>query len=125
VTQLKRWQTVTLIILQLLFAACAASVLIYNALAWAPKVIDFRWLSYRAFNIYASLALIAYIVRELARREISILPALAVFALFHLIEGIIVAFWSKAVIHFATLILLAWFVYERKPGSSLISTSGQ
>ena len=62
VWSLNRWQTITLIVLQLLFAACATSVLIYRAQGWAPEVINFGWLSYRACNIYISLALVAYFV---------------------------------------------------------------
>jgi len=117
---LKRWQIVTLIVLQLLFAACATSVLIYNAKAWAPEVIDFGWWSYRAFNIYGSLGIIGYLCWGLYRRYTHVLPLLAAFALFHLLEGMVIAFWSKAVIHLATLILLAWIAYEasRRGGAS-------
>lgn len=118
---LKRWQSVTLVALQLMFAACAASVLVYNAAGWAPDVIDFGWWSYRAFNIYLSLAVIAWLVWGLIRRPGYALPVLAVFAAFHLVEGIVIAFWSKAVIQLATLIVLAWVVYKgghrRSPAS--------
>lgn len=77
---LKRWQIVTLIVLQLLFAACATSVLIYNAMAWAPEVIDFGWWSYRAFNIYVSLGIIGYLCWGLYCRYTHVLPLLAAFA---------------------------------------------
>lgn len=120
--QLKRWQTATLIVLQLLFAACATSVLVYRAQGWAPEVIDFEWLSYRAFNIYVSLALIGFLVWALLHRHRLALPLLAAFSLFHLIDGVIIAFWSKAVIHLMTLILMAWIVYERR--LRLAPTSG-
>jgi hypothetical protein len=112
--QLKRWQTATLIVLQLLFAACAMSVLVYRTRGWAPEVIDFGWLSYRAFNIYVSLALIGFLIWALLGRHRLALPLLVAFSLFHLIDGAIIAFWTKAIIHLMTLILLAWVVYERR-----------
>lgn len=119
----KRWHTATLIVLQLLFAACATSVLIYRALGWAPEVFDFGWLSYRASNIYISLAVVGYLVWGLLCGHRHVLPVLAVFSLFHLVEGVIIAFSSKAVIHLITLIVLAWIVFEksawRRPASSI------
>lgn len=87
-----------------------------------PEVIDFGWLSYRAINIYVSLALIAYLLWGLLRRHAAALMILAVFALFHLIEGVIIAFWSKAVIHLATLILLAWIGWGRGGRAALSMT---
>lgn len=75
----RRWETASLIALQLLFAACAASVLMYKAMRWAPDVIDFGWLSYRAVNIYVSLGVIAYIVWGLLRHHRHVLQVLAVF----------------------------------------------
>jgi len=110
-TRLERWQLVTLLALQLLFAACMASVLVYNARGWAPEVIDFGWLSYRAFNIYVSLLVVGYLVWGLPRRHRYALPLLAAFALFHMVEGIVIAFWAKSVIHLATLAVLAWAAY--------------
>ncbi len=111
--RLQRWQTVTLIVLQLMFAVCATSVLVYRAQGWAPEVIDFGWLSYRAFNIYVSLPIIGYLVWGLLRRHRHVLPLLAAFSLFHLVEGAVIAFWTKAVIHLVTLVILAWIVYEK------------
>lgn len=110
---LKRWHTTTLIMLQLLFAACATSVLVYRAQGWAPEVIDFGWLSYRAFNIYVSLAIIGGLVGGLLRHHRYVLPTLAVFSLFHLVEGVFIAFWAKVVIHLVTLAVLAWIVHEK------------
>ncbi len=65
-------------------------------------------------NIYVSLALIGFLVWALLRRHCLALPLLAAFSLFHLIDGAIIVFWTKAVIHLMTLILLAWIVYERR-----------
>lgn len=104
----QRWQTIALVVLQLLFALCAASVLVYRAKGWAPEVIDFGWLSYRGFNIYGSLLVIGYLVHALLRRHRHALPLLAVFAFFHLIDGMIAAFWTKAAIQLVTLVILTW-----------------
>ena len=88
------------------------SVLLYRAQGWAPEVIDFGWLSYRAFNIYFSLLVIGWLVWGLLRGSRYVLPLLAVFALFHLVEGVAIAFWAKAVIHLVTLIIVSWIIYE-------------
>jgi hypothetical protein len=129
VMRLKRWQTATLIALQLLFAACATSVLVYRVRGWAPELFDFGWLSYRALNIYISLAVIGYLVWGLLRGYRHVLPLLAVFSLFHLVEGVIIAFMTKAVIHLITLIVLAWTVSDKSvrhlPGSSIARESGE
>lgn len=111
--RLQLWQTATLVVLQFLFALCATSVLIYRAQGWAPEVIDFGWLSYRALNIYVSLPVIGYLIWGLLRRHCHVLLLLAAFALFHLVEGMIIAFWGKAVIHLITLGILAWIAHEK------------
>ncbi|MBO6950065.1 MAG: hypothetical protein JJ855_18965 [Rhodospirillales bacterium] len=104
---IKRWQLVSLIILQAMFAACASSVLVYNAFGWAPDVISFEWGSYRAFNIYVSILIVAALIWGLVARVPIIMPVIIVFATFHLVEGLIISFWSKAAIHFVTLIIAA------------------
>ena len=111
VWSLNRWQTITLIVLQLLFAACATSVLIYRAQGWAPEVINFGWLSYRACNIYISLALVAYFVVGLWRGHRYIAPLLTLFVLFHLVEGAIIGFWTKAILQLAALGVLSWSIW--------------
>lgn len=111
--QVGRWEMMTLIILQLVFASCAASVLLYRAEGWAPEVINFGWLSYRAFNIYISLALIAFLIFGLLRRYSYALPLLGAFSLFHMIEGLLIGFWAKAVIHALTLLVLVWIFYRQ------------
>jgi len=97
-----------LIGLQLLFAACAASVLLYRFQNWAPDIIEFGWASYRAFNIYGSLLLTGVIVGGLLRRTVWVVPLLAAFALFHGIEGLVIGFWTKAALQLATLAILTW-----------------
>lgn len=123
--RLKRWQAASLIGMQLLFAACATSVLFYRAQGWAPDVINFEWLSYRAFNIYLSLLIIGCLVWGLLRGYRHVLPLLAAFSLFHLVEGALIAFWAKAVIHLVTLIILAWMVHEKGRLSSSLSSIGR
>jgi len=110
--RLGRWQAATLIGLQLLFAACMASVVLYRAQGWAPEVINFGWLSYRTFNIFVSILIVGYLVWGLLRRDRYVLPLLAAFSLFHAIEGVIIGFWAKAVIHLATLLVLGWAAHR-------------
>lgn len=110
---LSRWQITALIISQLLFAACASSVLLYNARGWAPDVINFGWLSYRALNIYVSLALIAYIIFGLLHRHAYTVVLLAAFVLFHLVEGAVIGFWAKAILQLAALSILILSCYQR------------
>jgi len=107
-TRLSSPLTALLIGAQLLFAACAASVLVYRFQNWAPDIIDFGWDSYRAFNIYASLVLTALIVGGLVRRAGWAVPLLAAFALFHGVEGLVIGFWTKAALQLSTLAVLAW-----------------
>lgn len=111
---LRRWQVATLIFLQLLFAACATSVLIYRAQGWAPDVIDFGWLSYRAFNIYFSILIIGYLVWGLLCRHRFALSLLTIFSFFHVVDGAVIGFWTKSVIHLATLVILAWIFYRQR-----------
>lgn len=110
---LTHWQVIALITLQCLLAACMTSVLVYRALDLAPEVINFGWLSYRAFNIYISISLIIYFIRGVVRRHGYVVPLLSLFALFHLIDGLLIGFWTKAVLQLATLGIVAWIVYAR------------
>lgn len=111
---LERWQTIALIVLQLLFAACASSVLYYRAHGLAPDVIHFGWLSYRAFNIYVSLALVGYFVFGLVNHHRHVVALLALFMVFHLVEGLVIGFWTKAILQLVTLGVLAWSVYQSR-----------
>lgn len=107
------WSLRTLIGLQLLFAACASSVLIYRATGRAPEIIHFGWLSYRAWNIYLSLLLIAYFVWALRRALPYTVPLLAAFCLFHLVDGLLIGFWTKAVLRALSLTVLAGVAYTQ------------
>jgi len=101
-----------------LFAACASSVLVYNAFGWAPDVISFEWGSYRAFNIYVSILIVAALVWGLLTQVPVILPIIIVFASFHMVEGLIISFWSKAAIHFMTLLIAANVQIQSKQRST-------
>jgi hypothetical protein len=110
---LSPWQLAAVLVLQGLFAACATSVLVYRALGVAPEVIDFGWLSYRTFNIAGSILLVAYIAWGLLRDHRHIYTITAAFSLFHLIEGAVIGFWIKAVLHLLVLLVLAPAAYRR------------
>lgn len=111
---LERWQAIALIVLQLLFAACASSVLYYRAHGLAPDVINFGWFSYRAFNIYISLALVAYFVFGLLNQHRHVVALLTLFVVFHLVEGLVIGFWTKAILQLAALGILALSVYQSR-----------
>lgn len=111
---LRPWHIYALIVIELLFAACASSVLLYRAQGWAPEIIDFGWLSYRAWNIYLSLALVAYLVLGLLHGHRYVLPLLGLFALFHLLDGLLIGFWLKAVLQFAAVLVLLWGLYSKR-----------
>lgn len=106
------WSLWALITLQLLFAACATSVLIYRAADWAPEIIHFGWLSFRAWNIYLSLVMVFFLVWALWRTKPWSVPLLAAFSLFHLVDGLLIGFWTKSLLHALTLFILAWAIYS-------------
>ena len=108
------WPLWALITLQLLFAACATSVLIYRAAGWAPEIIHFGWLSLRAWNIYLSLVLVVYLVWALCSAKPWSVPLLAAFSLFHLGEGGLIGFWTKSLLHALPLAILAWAIYSHR-----------
>jgi len=122
--RLGRGVTATLVTLQLLFAACAMSVLLYNAMGWAPQMIEFAWGSYRALNIYGSLVLVAIIAVGLIRRRAWSVALVAAFALFHGLEGLVIGFWFKAILQLAALAVLAWGIGRGEPGQSTIARDG-
>ncbi len=104
------WEIRGLIILEALFALCAASVVAYKLLG----IFDFRFFSYRFFNIAASIALSVVIIRSLVRRDPRIFPVIIVFSLFHLVEGLIIGFWFKAAVHFFILAMMLWIYYKHR-----------
>lgn len=101
-----RWLVWSISGLEILFALCASSVLVYRVLGIA---FDFGLFSYRVANIVISLIVIAYIIYGLFKQSKNILLWVMWFSSFHLIEGIIIHFWFKVVIH--ALILIAVAIY--------------
>ena len=69
-----------IVILELLFAVCALSVLLYRYFGIA---FDFAWLSYRVLNISISLGLIAYLTYALLKPNRHALVLAFFFSLFH------------------------------------------
>lgn len=118
------WPLRVVILLQALFAACAVSVLAYRAAGRAPNLIHFGWLSYRAWNIYLSLLLVAYFVVALRRALPYTVPLLAAFSVFHLVDGVLIGFWTKAVLHALTLLILGWTVLPPSRWTPTPATTG-
>lgn len=105
------WEVWAVIVFQLLFALCASSVLAYRVLGID---FDFGLLSYRVFNITISLTIIAYLVFALLKGKRLALVFALVFSAFHFVEGIIISFWLKVVIHgFVLLVIGAYFIRKK------------
>ncbi|MFV2056878.1 MAG: hypothetical protein ACC707_10440 [Thiohalomonadales bacterium] len=97
--------------LELLFALCAGSVLVYRVLGIA---FDFGLFSYRVANIVISLFVIAYIINGLFKQSKNILLWVVWFSSLHLIEGIVIHFWFKVVIHALILLVVAIYYKQRR-----------
>lgn len=121
--QIAGWPLRTVILLQLLFAACASSVLAYRATGRAPELIHFGWLSYRAWNIYLSLLLVAWFIIALRRAIPYTVPLLAAFSLFHLVDGPLIGFWTKAVLQAISLTVLGCAIWMRPPPAPTLKIS--
>ncbi len=105
----RQWENWSLMILEALFALCAASVVVYKLLG----IFDFAFLSYRFFNIVVSIAICAYIIRALLKSDPRVYGIIAVFALFHFTEGLIIGFWYKTIIHCVILLILLWIYFGK------------
>jgi len=108
----KNWVIWPIVGLESLFALCASSVLVYRVLGIA---FDFGIFSYRVANIAISLIVIVYIINGLFKQTKNILLWVIGFSVFHLIEGIVIGFWFKVVIH--ALILAAVGIYYMRQRS--------
>ena len=105
----KQWENWSLIILETLFALCAASVVVYKLLG----IFDFGFFSYRFFNIVVSIAICAYIIQALLKSDQRVYLIITVFSLFHFTEGLIIHFWFKTVIHFMILLVMMWIYFGK------------
>ncbi len=106
-----KWMIWSITGLESLFALCAGSVLVYRVLGIA---FDFGLFSYRVANIIISLLLIVYIINGLFKRSKNILTWVLTFSVFHLIEGVIIGFWFKVVIHALILIVVGIYYMQNK-----------
>lgn len=102
----------SLIMLEILFGLCALSVLAYQFLGRFD--FGFEVMSYRFFNITFSLLFIIYLIFKLLKAQQNILILVALFSLFHFIEGIFIHFWFKVVIHLMILIVVGYHYYRHK-----------
>ncbi len=106
----KRWEIWCLIILESLFALCAAGVVVYRLLG----IFDFGFISYRFFNVVVSIAICIYIIRALLKSDNQVYFIIILFSIFHFIEGIIIQFGYKTVIHLMILLFMMWIYYRDK-----------
>jgi len=104
------WEHWALIILEVLFALCAASVVLYSMLG----IFSFGFLSYRFFNIVLSVVIVFYIIWALLNSRKHIYAFITFFSLFHFIDGIIIQFWYKTIIHSLILITMVWIYYKKR-----------
>jgi len=104
------WEHWALILLEVLFALCAASVVLYKI--WG--IFSFGFLSYRFINIVLSIGIIVYIIWALLHSKKHTYTLITLFSLFHFIEGIIIQFWYKTVIHFFILLVMIKIYYKKR-----------
>ena len=102
----------SLVVLELLFAACAISVVAYQFTGRFD--FGFGVLSYRFFNIAISVLIVAYLIYGLLRRSDNILPLAIIFSIFHLAEGVFIHFWFKVVIHLLILLACGYYYYNHR-----------
>ncbi len=107
-----RYEIRSLIILEILFGLCALSVLAYQFLGRFD--FGFGVISYRFINIIFSLLFIVYLIIRLLKAQQNVLILVALFSLFHFIEGIFIHFWFKVVIHLMILIVVGYHYYRHK-----------
>ena len=100
----------SLISLEVLFGLCALSVVAYKLMG----KFDFGFGSYRFFNIVLSVLFIGYLIYGLLRSQKQTLILVILFSLFHLIEGVLISFWYKTVIHLMILIVVAYYYLRHK-----------
>jgi len=101
----------SVIVLEILFGLCALSVLLFRVMGWAY---DFGPFSYRVFNIVLSLLFMVYLVYALLKSQEFALILAGVFSLFHFIEGIIIIFWYKTIIHALVLVVVGIYYLRHK-----------
>lgn len=100
----------TLIGLEVLFIFCMLSVILFKIFG----IFDFGFLSYRFFNVVASIFFTLYLIQSLLRLDKYVYILITIFSLFHFIEGIIIGFWWKTVIQGAILIVIIGIYYKSR-----------
>jgi len=104
-------EIVSIVVLEILFGLCALSVLLYRFLGIA---FDFAWVSYRVFNITFSVLFIMYLVYALLKSRKYALVLALFFSLFHFIEGIVINFFTKTVLHGLILVAIGIYYHRHK-----------
>jgi len=106
-----KFETLSIIMLEILFGLCASSVILYRVMGWA---FDFGMFSYRVFNISISLLIIIYLIYTLLKSQKRALLYVLLFSLFHFIEGLLISFWFKVVIHGLILVVVGIYYFRHK-----------
>jgi len=109
---LNKYELWSLVVLEVLFAACATSVVVYQVSGRFD--FGFGFLSYRFFNIALSILCVGYIIWALIKKIPRILVFVGAFSLFHFAEGLIISFWFKVVIHLLILVIVGAYCIRNK-----------
>ncbi len=104
----------SLVLLEALYAVCALGIIAYRVMGRFDVVPRFGLISYRTFNLVVSLLIVVYLIRALLKSQTNVLVLVTLFSLFHFVEGIIIHFWYKVVIHFVILILVAYHYFRHR-----------
>ena len=109
---MKKIELWSIVILETLFGLCATSVVIYQVTGRFD--FGFGFISYRFLNIAFSVLFIVYLIHRLIKAQKNILIFITLFSFFHFIEGVLISFWLKVVIHLMILLIVGQYFYRNK-----------
>jgi hypothetical protein len=107
---LTKREVALLIILEILYVACAISVIVWKV----RGIFTFGWMSYRFFNVALSIVFAFYLMFGFGRRHRYVLALATIFSLFHFVDGIIIRFLYKVVIHAAILVVIGFHAWRHR-----------
>ena len=119
-SEIRKFEFWSVIVLEILFGLCATSVVLYQVTGRFD--FGFGFLSYRFFNIAVSIVLIGWLIYGWVKGREYILVYIGVFSLFHFVEGLVIQFSFKVVIHLLILVLVGK-IYLRNRTLKKLSTA--